>query len=171
MPYRRPKSLCNLHPRLCNYKLHRERPSQEVPVVRPGELRWLELRRPVVLVNGAFDMLHATHMRLLFAARQRAGTLVCALDTDEKIKHEKGSKRPIMSFLERCSALNYMPIDLIVPIDSKRNMDTVVEALAPELRVQGADYRYKRSRYKVPKLLVRENPIHTSQLIERCKNA
>lgn len=137
-----------------------------IPWARPEELAYLPLRGPVVLVNGAFDLLHPTHMRLLWAAREAGETVICALDTDEKIAAEKGEGRPILSFPERAAALNYMPINLIVPIGSRADMDLVMKHV--DLRVQGDGYAGKRSRYPaVPKLFVRSSGLHTSTIIER----
>jgi cytidyltransferase-like protein len=120
----------------------------------------------VVLVNGAFDLLHTGHMRLLFAARAQGATLVVALDTDEKIHREKGPTRPFQSFAERAAALNYMPVDLIVPVDSRRDMDRVVACA--HLRVQSDEYLNRPSRYPaVPKLFVRNSRTHTTALAER----
>lgn len=150
-----------------NYFLHRESNWEEVPWVRAAALRGHALPRPIVLVNGCFDLLHRTHMRLLFAARAKAATLVCALDTDEKVAKEKGPERPILNFVERASTLNYMPLDLIVPIDNKRDMNTLLAALAPDLRVQGMDYKDKPSDYPTEKMLVREGSIHTGEIVKR----
>jgi len=107
-------------------------------------------------------------MRLIFAARAKAATLVCALDTDEKVAREKGEARPILNFIERASTLNYMPLDIIIPVDNKRDMNTLMAALQPDLRVQGGDYIDIESRYPdVPKMLVRSGTIHTSEIVRR----
>src|SRR5579864_2512667 len=119
-----------------NYYLYRERTYEDVPWVRPGDFILGTLKSPIVLINGAFDILHAPHMRLIFAARHKAGTLVCALDSDEKIRQEKGPGRPILTFVERAASLNYMPIDIIVEINSRKDMDQLITTLKPDLRVQ-----------------------------------
>ncbi len=156
-------------PRFSNYFFHRERHADEVEWLRPHQLASLTLRSPVVLINGAFDILHAPHMRMIFAARHKAGTLICALDSDAKIAKAKGPERPILSFIERATCLNYMPIDLLVEVRSEAEMNQVVSIVKPDLRVQGADYRDKPSRYRIPKMLVREGMMHTTQLIDRIR--
>lgn len=150
-----------------NFYFHRERTVEEIEWVRPSYFKTCTLKGPVVLINGAFDLLTPARMRLIFAARHKAGTLVCALDSDEKIKAEKGPERPILSFPERAACLNYMPIDYIVPIDNKADMTALIKHLAPDLRVQGADYRDTPSRYPVKKMLVREGCLHTTGIIDR----
>lgn len=153
--------------RFKNYYFHRERQQEDIEWVRPKDFQSLTLKSPVVLINGAYDILTAPRMRLIFAAAHKAGTLVCALDTDDKIKREKGDKRPILTFAERAACLNYMPINYIVPIDNKADMTWLIHYLKPDLRVQGADYSGKPSRYNVKKMLVREGKLHTTDLIER----
>ncbi len=153
--------------RFKNYFFYRDREQDEVPWLRLTDKQLLELPRPIVLVNGAFDILHAPHMRLIFSARSKAASLVCALDSDDKIKASKGPSRPVLSFPERAAALNYMPLDAIVEIDCEADMKELMRLLKPDLRVQGADYRDKKSRFKVQKMLVREGKPHTSDLIER----
>lgn len=149
------------------FYFHRERSNEEIEWVRPNHFKDVTLKSPVVLINGAFDILTAPRMRLIFAARHKAGTLVCALDTDAKIAAEKGSLRPILTFAERAACLNYMPLDWIVPIDNKKDMDALIQSLQPDLRVQGTEYKDIQSRYKTQKMLVRDSNLHTSSLIER----
>lgn len=154
--------------RIQNYKLYRENDCRDIPWVRPVEFKQLDLPRPVVIVNGAFDLWHSAHMRLIFSARKGAGTLICALDSDEKIAKEKGPERPILNFVERYTALNYMPLDYIVQINDKRDMNTLMRCARPDYRVQGIEYRDKPSRYpQVKKIFIREGKLHTSKIIDR----
>lgn len=156
-------------PRFQNWYFHREREQDEVTWLRPRDLASLTLRSPVVLINGAFDILHAPHMRMIFAARKKAGTLICALDSDEKVAKTKGPQRPILSFIERATCLNYMPVDVIVEIRNETEMKQVVALVKPDLRVQGADYRDKPSRFDTQKMLIREGAMHTTLLVDRIK--
>lgn len=153
--------------RFQNFYLHRENDWQEIPWLRPHEFKGLDLPRPVVVINGAFDLLHRTHMRLIFAAAHKAGTLICALDSDEKVAKEKGPERPICDFIERATTLNYMPINYITEIKAPRDLTKLFEVVQPDLRVQGMDYKDKPSRFKTPKMLVREGSIHTGAIVER----
>ncbi len=167
-----PRKLDGSAQRLATYVLHREG-EERVPLrARASELRYIsaELPQPIVLCNGAFDLLHTSHMRLLYAAKERAGTLVVALDADTKVRREKGAGRPILSFEERAAALAYMPVDLIVECGTRVDMDEIMRALRPRLRVAGAEYRDQASRYpRTPKLLVRMGGLHATDIIERVK--
>lgn len=158
--------------RLLNYKriIERSKPEDELQWLRIPGIDKLSLPRPVVLVNGAFDLLHAGHMRIIFEARKRAATLVCALDGDEKIAQEKGIGRPILSFVERATALQYMPVDYLVEIDSAEDFKKLMKLLNPDLRVQGVDYANKPGRFPhIPKVFIRDTGIRTSEIIKRCK--
>jgi bifunctional ADP-heptose synthase (sugar kinase/adenylyltransferase) len=109
-------------------------------------------------------------MKVLFAARKRAtpkGTVVCALDSDKKIAASKGKGRPILSWIERATALSYMPIDTIVEIEGPEDMATLIANLQPDERVQGSDYASHTSSYPIPKLFVRDAGMHTSTIIDR----
>jgi D-beta-D-heptose 7-phosphate kinase/D-beta-D-heptose 1-phosphate adenosyltransferase len=150
---------------------HRDSSHEEIPWVRAADLAKRELKRPVVLIGGAFDLLHRSHMRLIFAAREKAegGTLICALDSDRKVRAEKGAARPVLDWVERATTLNYQPIDFIVEIDGKEDFEAVMAAARPDLRVLGMEYRGKARGVRT--MLVRAGNIHTSELVRRIKGA
>ncbi len=154
--------------RKTTYAIARQRVWQPVEWQRPTDELLRLLPHPLVLVNGAFDLLHVGHMRLLYTAKDHAKTLVVAMDSDAKIAANKGPQRPIQTFIERAAALNYMPVDCIVEINDRKDMDVLVKACRPDLRVQGWDYKDTVSRYPdIPKLLIRRADTPTSELIER----
>lgn len=148
------------------WKRAADREAYSCPWVRPGELQYLEFPERVALVNGAFDILHAGHMRLIWTACEYSDLVIVALDSDEKISAEKGPSRPILTFAERATALNFMPVSLIVPITTQADMDAVVAVAT--LRVQSDEYLGKPSRYPAtPKIFVRDTPLHSSSIITR----
>jgi bifunctional ADP-heptose synthase (sugar kinase/adenylyltransferase) len=155
--------------RIEHYFLARNRSgeSDEMPWLRIPGLAKLELPRPVVLINGGFDLLTVSHLRLISAARDHATSLVCALDSDAKLKRTKGPSRPIMTFVERATALGYTPIDYLVEVDTDSEFRRLIAALKPDLRVQGIEYRDKPTRFpSIPKMFVRSG-LHTSEVIDR----
>jgi len=63
---------------------------------------------PTVLVSGVFDILTVGHFNLFtFADNLRGynGRLFVGLDSDQKVKKDKGRNRPIFTFEERRSAI------------------------------------------------------------------
>lgn len=147
----------------------------------PADLDWVRadsfsgdsLPRPVVLVNGVFDILHAGHFKILSFARERAGTrgtVVCAMDSDRRVRESKGADRPILNWIERATALGYTPIDSLVEIDSDEEMLRLVRGLRPDLRVQGGDYVDAATRFPwLRKMFVQTGGMRTSEIIRRCR--
>lgn len=154
------------------FKFAKEDCSGELPWVRVEDFAKLRLKHPVVLINGSFDLLHHSHMKLIYHARKHGKTLICAMDGDEMVASKKPG-RPIMTWVERATALGYMPIDYLVEIENDAAFKRLVELLKPDLRVQGAEYREKKvSRIpEVPSLLIHDSGIRTTKIIERIKNA
>lgn len=141
-----------------------------------ARVEWLadwHLPRPVVLVTGAFDLMHAPHMRLLYTARQAAGprgTVLVALNSDENVRERKGPGRPVMTWPERAAALAYMPVDVIVEFSTEDELREIVRVSGAELQVAGAEYFGKDTTAQLPLLCVREGGPHTSKIIERIKS-
>lgn len=160
-----------MNKRYKNYTLSRACYDEELEWKRVEDFIGHDLPRPIVLINGAFDLLHASHMRVIFTARKKAGprgTVVCAMDSDQAIKKVKGQNRPVMSWIERATAMSFMPVDLLCEINSATEFNHLVKALNPDLRVQGGDWMGKPSRHpSIPKLFVRETELHTTAIIQR----
>jgi glycerol-3-phosphate cytidylyltransferase-like family protein len=107
--------------RVKNYFWHRENPDSTIEWVRGDQVSEMVLPKPLVLVSGVWEFLHCGEMRMLFAAREKAGprgTVVAAVASDRWAAEALGHGRPIMRFIERTAALEYMPVDLIVEVDS-----------------------------------------------------
>jgi cytidyltransferase-like protein len=138
--------------RISNFTYISER--DELPWLRPEDFRDLEMVHPIILINGGFDILHSGHFKVISRARRKAGTLICALDSDERCAR-KDPRRPIQTFVERATTLAYTPIDYLCEINSDKDMLALIRAAKPDLRVQGSDYRHTDSKYPwVPKAFV-----------------
>lgn len=138
--------------RIRNFTYVSER--DELPWLRPEEFRNLDLPRPVVLINGAFDLLHSGHWKVITRARRKAGTLICALDSDARVAR-KDPRRPIQTYIERATMLGYTPIDYLCEIETDRDIYDLIRAAKPDLRVQGPEYRKQDSKYPwIPKAYV-----------------
>lgn len=149
------------------------RPEEELPWIRVPETK-LGLKHPVVLVNGAFDILHSGHLKMLAIAHTKAkgGTLVCAMDSDERIRAAKGAGRPIMTWVERATALQYTDVDYLVEIGTDADMAQLIAMIEPDLRIQGSEYADVQTKYPgVEKLFVLRRGMSTSEIIRRCQAA
>lgn len=146
----------------------RDGQSELVPWMRIEDFEGHEFPRPLVLMNGAFDTLHSGHLKCFYHASKNAKTVIVALDSDAKIRATKGSTRPILTFVERATALQYMPIDGIVEIGSDEEFVRLIRLLGPDLRVKGTEYQTKPSRIPaIPTMWVRGDGMRTSKLVER----
>ena len=101
---------------------------------------WLDDGDQVVLVNGAFDVLHVGHLRYLAAARALGDHLVVAVNSDISVRAGKGEKRPIIPEDERVETLSHLwMVDRICLFDSL-TVAPVLERLRPSIHAKGTDY-------------------------------
>ena len=118
-------------------------PSSAAKVVPLAEaLVWRrQAASPVVFTNGVFDLLHAGHVAYLEAARALGGTLVVGLNSDASVRSlGKGAGRPFVPEAERARVVaGLAAVDRVVLFDEPTPLD-VIEALAPDVLVKGADY-------------------------------
>ena len=96
-----------------------------------------------IWVNGAFDILHIGHIKLLkYAAGM--GYLRVGIDTDERIKEMKGPNRPFNCFRDREEfLLSLRFVDEVVGFGSEQELIDEIKLYQPEIMVIGSDYRGK----------------------------
>jgi rfaE bifunctional protein nucleotidyltransferase chain/domain len=98
--------------------------------------------RKVAVANGAFDLLHAGHVRYLSAAKDltSGGLLVVGVNTDRSVRASKGAGRPIVPGAERAEIVAALRcVDLVVLFD-ETDAAALLTALRPDLHVKGTDY-------------------------------
>ena len=101
---------------------------------------WRERGLTIVLVNGAFDVLHVGHLRYLEAARDLGDRLVAAVNSDLSVQLSKGEKRPIIPEIERVEILSHLwMVDRICLFDDQ-TVSPVLELLKPQIHAKGTDY-------------------------------
>jgi len=94
----------------------------------------------VVMANGAFDMLHAGHVRYLHAARALGTVLIVAVNSDASVRAAKGPDRPIVPEAERAELLTHLEcVDWIVLFDEP-TVTEMLRALRPRIHAKGTDY-------------------------------
>ncbi len=101
---------------------------------------WHEEGLRIVLVNGAFDLLHVGHLRYLDEARILGDRLVAAVNSDSSVRASKGELRPIMPEADRVEILSHLwMIDRICVFDGP-TVAEVLRRLRPDVHAKGTDY-------------------------------
>lgn len=94
----------------------------------------------IVFANGAFDLLHAGHVRYLEGARAEGDWLVVAVNTDRSVRSAKGPDRPIIPENERAEIVAALGcVDAVVLFDQDSPEDLIAE-LRPDVHAKGTDY-------------------------------
>jgi len=97
-----------------------------------------------VFVNGAFDVLHSGHLSLLDFAGMLGGHLLVAIDTDEKIRYNKGADRPFNNLKNRKHLMSMLkPVNNVVSFDSDKELIDIIRRYKPDVMVKGSDWRGK----------------------------
>jgi rfaE bifunctional protein nucleotidyltransferase chain/domain len=112
----------------------------------PAAVEWRRSQHaPVVFTNGVFDLLHPGHVELLETARREGGALVVGLNSDASVRRlGKGAERPVAAEAARARVLAALAaVDCVVLFDDETPRQ-LIEALAPDVLVKGADYSRDR---------------------------
>lgn len=102
----------------------------------------------IVFTNGCFDILHPLHFNLLVGCREIAGadgTVIVALDSDEKIKNDKGVQRPFFTLIERERHLRMLHngktlVDKVYSFNTNEELLNLILQLKPDCIVKGGDW-------------------------------
>jgi D-beta-D-heptose 7-phosphate kinase/D-beta-D-heptose 1-phosphate adenosyltransferase len=98
-----------------------------------------------VFVNGSFDLIHTGHLDLLYYARDLGDHLHVAIDTDERIREQKGFDRPVNPLKIRKAIMQSLkPVDSVSVFGSDEELINTIRAVSPDIMVKGSDWRGKR---------------------------
>jgi len=97
-----------------------------------------------VWTNGCFDILHRGHIELFRYAKSLGDELVVGVDTDEKVKLDKGKDRPINNLQDRIFMLQSIKyIDKVYSFDSTEDLNRTIKWYRPNIMVIGSDWKGK----------------------------
>jgi D-beta-D-heptose 7-phosphate kinase/D-beta-D-heptose 1-phosphate adenosyltransferase len=98
-----------------------------------------------VFVNGSFDLLHTGHLDLLNYAKSLGDHLHVAIDTDERIRYNKGYDRPVNPLHIRKAIIQSLkPVNSVSVFGSDDQLINTIRAVSPDIMVKGSDWRGKR---------------------------
>ena len=101
--------------------------------------------KKIVWTNGCFDILHRGHIELLKYAKSLGDKLIVGIDTDERVKLDKGEDRPINTLNDRIYVLNSIKyIDMVVPFKSTEELKMKIKYWSPAVMVIGSDWKGKK---------------------------
>ena len=95
----------------------------------------------VVFTNGVFDLMHAGHLRTLWAARALGDLLVVGVNSDASVRRLKGPLRPLLPQRQRALMLAGLEAIDYVVIFTEDTPLRLIQALQPDVLVKGGDWK------------------------------
>ena len=81
-----------------------------------------------IWTNGCFDILHIGHIALFKYARSLGEELIVGIDSDEKVRKDKGEDRPINKLEDRMFVLDAIEyIDIVLEFDSTDELEWLIK--------------------------------------------
>ena len=96
--------------------------------------------RTIATLNGAFDLLHAGHLEIIYQASLQADILIVGLNTDESIRVYKSPLRPIISLEYRKQMMAALEFVDYVTWFAEINPIEMLKKICPDVHVNGAEY-------------------------------
>ncbi|MCX6993944.1 MAG: adenylyltransferase/cytidyltransferase family protein [Kiritimatiellaeota bacterium] len=102
--------------------------------------------KPLVTVNGCFDVLHLGHVRLLAQARNLGARLLVLVNDDDSVRAYKGTGRPVFPIRFRLHALNALDAVAMAYPFSGDNPLPLLATIRPDIHVKGGSFEEARVR-------------------------
>ncbi len=94
----------------------------------------------IVFTNGAFDLLHVGHLRVLEAAAKLGDLLVVGVNDDASVRRQRGRGRPVVPAAERAALVAALRcVDHVVVFEDE-TVDRLLRAVKPHVHAKGTDY-------------------------------
>ena len=97
-----------------------------------------------VWTNGCFDILHRGHVEMLAYAKSLGDHLTVGIDSDSKVKEDKGRSRPYNAQGDRAYILESLrSVDTVVVFNNTSELEEIIKELRPDVMVIGSDWHKK----------------------------
>jgi len=98
----------------------------------------------IVWTNGCFDILHRGHFEMFKYAKSLGDKLIVGIDSDDKVRKDKGPNRPFNSVEDRKFALECIKyIDEVVVFDTRQDLEDKIRQRSPDIMIVGSDWKEK----------------------------
>tara|TARA_R110001592_G_scaffold71364_5_gene218232 strand:+ start:4000 stop:4395 length:396 start_codon:yes stop_codon:yes gene_type:complete len=102
------------------------------------------MEEKIIWTNGCFDILHVGHIELFKYAKSLGSKLYVGIDSDKKVKKDKGKDRPFNKLSDRIKVLESIKyIDKVISFDSTEDLEALVKKYKPHVLIVGSDWRGK----------------------------
>lgn len=123
-----------------------------------------------IFTNGCFDILHVGHLQL-FEYAKSFGYLYVGVDSDDKVKKDKGEDRPYNKLSDRIKMLQSLRfVDEVRSFDSSQGLQDLIKEINPDIMIIGSDWRGKpvigQEHAKELKFFERINGYSTTGILE-----
>ena len=103
------------------------------------------MKQKIIWTNGCFDILHKGHIELFRYAKSLGDKLIVGIDSDERVKLDKGEDRPINKLSDRMSVLSAIKyVDMVLPFNSTEELEIKIKYWSPTVMVIGSDWKGKK---------------------------
>ena len=97
-----------------------------------------------IFTNGCFDVIHRGHLEL-FEYANSLGYLFVGVDSDEKVRLDKGKDRPYNKLDDRIKMLESLRfIDEVRSFNDTQGLEDLIKDISPDILVIGSDWRGKK---------------------------
>jgi len=98
----------------------------------------------IVWTNGCFDVLHRGHIELFKHAKTLGQKLYVGIDSDDKVKQDKGLHRPFNKLDDRVEMLMSIKyIDKVFVFNSTEQLNDILYVVKPFVLIVGSDWKGK----------------------------
>ena len=103
------------------------------------------MKEKIIWVNGCFDILHRGHIEMFKYAKSLGDRLIVGLDSDEKVRKDKGGDRPINKLEDRMVVLDAIKyIDIVLDFNSTDELEYLIKDIKPDIMIIGSDWKDKK---------------------------
>jgi D-beta-D-heptose 7-phosphate kinase/D-beta-D-heptose 1-phosphate adenosyltransferase len=98
----------------------------------------------IIWTNGCFDVIHKGHIELFKYAKSLGSKLYVGIDSDEKVRKDKGDGRPFNNQQDRREVLESIKyIDGVFTFNSTQGLEDLVQIVGASKLVIGSDWKGK----------------------------